>query len=70
MKGDAVKEPIQVTVRYRDGYREEYEADEVRFGADLLWIRLADGKNRHIPTREVRWWSIYPEDHEKAPETP
>lgn len=33
-----------VTVRWFDGYLEEFEATEVRFGSDLLWIRLKDGK--------------------------
>ena len=55
----------EVTVRWHDGYIEEFEADEVRFGSDLLWIRLTSGKNRHVPTRSVRWYSIYPESHER-----
>lgn len=47
-----------VTVRWFDGYLEEFEAIEVRFGSDLLFIRLVDGKNRHIPLRQVRWFGI------------
>ena len=44
-----------VTVRWWDGYMETFECTEVRFGCDLLWMRLADGKNRHIPmNRAVR----------------
>lgn len=56
---------IEVTVRWNDGYLEEFKADEVRFGSDLLWMRLVDGKNRHIPLRQVRWFSQTPESHEK-----
>ena len=46
----AIKEALNmeetnvVTVRWFDGYLEEFEATEVRFGSDLLWIRLKDGK--------------------------
>lgn len=40
-----------VTVRWFDGYLEEFEATEVRFGSDLLWMRLSSGQNRHIPLR-------------------
>jgi hypothetical protein len=25
---------------------------------------LGDGKNRNIPLRQVRWFSVYPESHE------
>lgn len=39
----------KVYVRWHDGYLEEFEATEVRFGCDLLWMRLANGANRHIP---------------------
>lgn len=53
---------ILVQVRWWDGYREEFNASEVRFGCDLLWLRLASGGNRHIPLRGVRWFSISPED--------
>jgi hypothetical protein len=56
---------IEVTVRWHDGYLEEFKADEVRFGSDLLWMRLSDGRNRHIPLRSVRWFSQTPESHEK-----
>lgn len=47
---------IEVTVRWWDGYMETFEAQEVRFGSDLLWMRLTNGKNRCIPTRQVRWY--------------
>ena len=56
---------IIVSVRWFDGYLEDFEAEQVRFGSDLLWMRLIDGKNRHIPLRQVRWYSITPESHEK-----
>jgi hypothetical protein len=54
-----------VTVRWHDGYLEEFETTEVRFGCDLLWMRLTDGKNRHIPLRSVRWFSMSVESHER-----
>lgn len=47
-----------VTVRWFDGYLEEFKVYEVRFGSDLLWMRLHTGDNRHIPTRHIRWYSI------------
>jgi hypothetical protein len=53
-----------VTVRWFDGYLETFEGSEVRFGSDLLWIRLTNGKNRSIPLRSVRWFSNTPESHE------
>lgn len=52
-----------VNVRWHDGYLETFEAEEVRFGSDLLWIRLTDGQNRHIPLRSVRWFSLSKESH-------
>jgi len=52
-----------VNVRWYDGYLEAFEATEVRFGSDLLWLRLADGQNRHIPLRSVRWFSLSRESH-------
>jgi len=56
---------IEVNVRWFDGYLENFDVEEVRFGSDLLWMRLANKQNRHIPLRNVRWFSIYPESHEK-----
>ncbi len=55
---------INVNVRWNDGYLEEFECTEVRFGSDLLWMRLSSGSNRHIPLRQVRWFSTTPESHE------
>lgn len=54
---------IVVSVRWHDGYLETFEASEVRFGCDLLWMRLSDGANRHVPLRSVRWFSVTPESH-------
>lgn len=53
-----------VTVRWFDGYMETFEATEVRFGSDLLWMRLKDGNNRHIPLRQVRWFVMSEEIHQ------
>ena len=53
-----------VSVRWFDGYLEEYEATEVLFGSDLLWLRLKNGNNRHIPLRAVRWFGLSKESHQ------
>lgn len=60
-----IEEKNIVTVRWFDGYLEEFETTEVRFGSDLLWMRLQDGKNRHIPLRQVRWWALAKESHQR-----
>lgn len=57
-------ETNHVTVRWFDGYMEEFEATEVRFGSDLLFMRLSDGKNRQIPLRHVRWFGMSRESHQ------
>jgi len=49
-----------VWVRWFDGLLERFETTEVRFGSDLLWMMLVDGANRHIPLRQVRWFSLDP----------
>ena len=54
-----------VTVRWWDGYMETFKATEVRFGCDLLWMRLSDGTNRHVPLRQVRWFGLEKESHQK-----
>lgn len=54
-----------VTVRWFDSYLEEFEATEVRFGSDILFLRLVDGKNRHIPLRQVRWFGMTEESHQR-----
>lgn len=56
---------IKVNVRWWDGYLEKFECKEVRQGAYILWMRLADNKNRTIPLMHVRWFSTYPESHEE-----
>jgi len=56
---------ITLQVRWFDGYLETFICSEVRFGCDLIWARLENNDNRHIPTRQVRWYSIYPESHGK-----
>lgn len=53
-----------VSVRWFDGYMEEFKATEVRFGSDLLFLRLLDGKNRHIPLRQVCWFGMTQESHQ------
>lgn len=53
-----------VTVRWFDGYMEEFEATEVRFSSDFLFIRLFNGQNRHIPLRHVRWFGMTRESHQ------
>jgi hypothetical protein len=55
---------IVVNVRWNDGYLEPFECSEVRFGSDLLWMRLVNGQNRHVPLRQVRWFSVDPESHQ------
>jgi len=59
------KDVRKVVVRWFDGYLEEFICNEVRFGCDLLWMRLVSGQNRHIPLRMVRWYSITPESYEE-----
>ena len=49
---------IIVKVRWFDGYLDEFDVTEVSFEGGLLWMQLAGGENRHIPTREVRWFSV------------
>lgn len=55
-----------VTVRWFDGYMEEFDAIEVRFGSDLLFLRLSNGKNRQIPLRQVRWFGMSIESHQST----
>jgi hypothetical protein len=57
---------IKVNVRWIDGYYESFECTEVRYGLDLLWMMLVDNKNRHIPLRNVRWFSVTPISREIA----
>lgn len=56
---------IEVTVRWNDGYLESFNAVEVRFGSDLLYFEIAGSTtNRHIPLRQVRWFSVRPPSRE------
>lgn len=54
-----------VTVRWFDGYLEEFHATEVRAGSDFLWMRLVAGPERQIPLRQVRWFSRSIESHQR-----
>ena len=54
-----------VTVRWFDGYLEEFVCSEVRFGAYILWMRLENGKERIIPLTQVRWFGQSVESHQK-----
>jgi hypothetical protein len=56
---------IIVIVRWFDGYFESFACKEVRFGIGLLWMRLINDKNRHIPLNNIRWYSVTPESHEE-----
>ena len=47
-----------VRVTWWDSYKEEFECSEVRYGSDLLWMRLTSGQNRHIPARHIRWCKL------------
>lgn len=59
--------PINVvTVRWWDGYKEDFKCTEIRFGSDLLWMRLEDGNNRSIPLRMVRWFGTSIESHQNT----
>lgn len=55
-----------IAVRWWDGYKEDFRATEIRFGSDLLWMRLEDGNNRHIPLRMVRWFGTSIESHQNT----
>jgi hypothetical protein len=54
-----------VTVRWFDGYLEEFTCSEVRFGGYILWLRLDSGKERVIPLTQVRWFSQSVESHQR-----
>lgn len=60
-------DPIVVNVRWWDGYLETFEAQQVRQGGHILWMRLTNGQNRTIPLlQNVRWFSTDPESHAGA----
>lgn len=52
-----MNEAVAVTVRWFDGYKETFEAAQVRFGFAMLWLKLTNGENRHIPFCQVRTFS-------------
>lgn len=58
------KKITAVTVRWHDGYKEDFEATEVRCGSDYLWMRLTNGKDRWLPVILIRWFSLSPESHQ------
>ena len=58
-----MQKTILVNVRWFDGYLEAFDCTEVRQGGQILWMRLANGQNRTIPLRDVRWFSTDPESH-------
>jgi hypothetical protein len=62
-QGEILSQVNIVNVRWWDGYLEVFRARDVRFGCDLLWIVQEDGQNRHIPLRQVRWFSLSRESH-------
>ena len=60
-----MKEKINiVSVRWFDGYLEEFECSEVRFGGYIIWMRLISGKERIVPLVQVRWFSQSIESHQ------
>ena len=54
-----------VTVRWFDGYLEEFVCSEVRFGGYILWMRLENKKERIIPLMQVRWFGQSIESHQR-----
>jgi hypothetical protein len=56
---------IKISVRWWGGYLEEFECIDVRFGSDLLWLKLSEDQSRHISIRKVMWYSLNRESHEK-----
>ncbi len=53
-----------VVVRWCDGYLERFKASaEPRFDSGLLWFEIG-ATNRHIPLRQVRWFSSNPASRE------
>lgn len=65
---ESIADPIIVTVRWLDGYMEQFEATEVRAGCALLWVRQTDGSERSIPLiGNVRWFSRSVESHQATP---
>ena len=53
---------IEVSVRWLDGYSKTFKASDVKLGTDLIWMKLEDERNIHIPMWEVRWFLMYSEN--------
>lgn len=45
----------KITIRWFDGFKRTFEIAEFETGSDWLWIKFKNGKERWIPTRQVRW---------------
>ena len=65
-KYDETDEDFIVSVRWLDGYFESFRARQIRISETLIWLRLKNHKNRNIPLKNVRWYSVYPESHEEV----
>jgi len=64
-KPEIIQKTNTVSVRWFDGYLEEFECSEVRFGAYILWMRQINGKERIIPLIQVRWFGQSIESHQR-----
>ena len=62
---DETDEDFIVFIRWLDGYFESFNARQIRISESLIWLRLNNHKNRNIPLKNVRWYSVYPEIHEE-----
>jgi len=62
---DETDKNYEVSVRWIDGYFESFNARQMRISETLIWLRLNNHKNRNIPLKNVRWYSVYPESHEE-----
>lgn len=61
-------DPIIVNVRWLDGYLETfYDVSDARASGDILSLIFTDKRNRQIPLRSVRWYSLSQESHEVVP---
>lgn len=49
--------PNTLSVRWFDGYYEQFSTSEIRNGGYMLWCKLATGDERWIPLTQVRWFS-------------
>lgn len=51
----------KVTVRWLDGFVENFECSEMRFSPGFIWLVLSIGVSRWIPTQNVRAFSVDPD---------